>query len=174
MTPAGPRAVVACVGNGLVADDAVGGAVAARLALAALPPGVRVELLGTGGLALLDGLDGEDVLVVVDAVQLGAAAGTLHVLEWDGLPSAPGQAVSAHGIGVREAIDVGRMLCPERMPGRVVLVGIEGACFDRLGGAMTPGVAAAVPRAAAEVVRLVGGGAARQARRPQVDAGEAR
>jgi hydrogenase maturation protease len=147
------------VGNGLVADDAVGGAVAACLAPADLPPGVRVEVLGTGGLALLDGLDGEDVLIVVDAVQLGAAAGTLHVLDWDALPSAPGQAVSAHGIGVREAIDVGRMLCPERMPGRVVLVGIEGACFDRLGGAMTPEVAVAVPRAAAAVAKLVRGGA---------------
>ncbi len=149
------RAVVACIGNGLVADDAVGGAIADRLTGDGLPPNVRVERLETGGLAMLDRLDGEDLLIVVDAVQLGAPAGTVHVLDWDAVPPAPGQAVSAHGIGVREAIDVGRMIDPARMPNAVMLVGVEGACFDRLGAAMTPSVAAAVPRAAAEVRRLV-------------------
>jgi hydrogenase maturation protease len=154
------RAVVACIGNGLVADDAVGGAIADCLTTAGLPPNVRVERLETGGMALLDRLDGEEILVVVDAVQLGAIAGTVHVLDWNAVPHAPGQAVSAHGIGVREAIDVGRMIHPERMPCTVTLVGVEGACFDRLGGDMTPSVAAAVPRAAAEVLRVVRGGVA--------------
>ena len=148
-----PRgAVVACIGNGLVADDAAGGAVFDHLSLCGLPALTRLEQLGTGGLALLDYLEGEPTLVVVDAVQLGAAPGTVHVLEWDQVPVSRGAAVSAHGIGVREAIEAGRQLYPERMPSRVVLVGIEGACFDQLGGPMTPSVAAAIPRAAQAVL----------------------
>ena len=152
------RALVACIGNGLVADDAVGGEVYARLEAGALPDGVRIEHLETAGIALLDRLDGERTLVVVDAVQLGGDAGTVHVLDWDAVPLSPGAAVSGHGVGIREAIEVGRRLFPEQMPERVVLVGIEGRCFDELGARMTPAVAAAVPRAVRAVLELVGTG----------------
>jgi len=146
------RALVACIGNGLVADDAAGGAVFDYLSDRGVPPWSRLEQLGTGGLSLLDWLEGESTLVVVDAVQFGAAPGTVHVLDWDQVPLSRGSAVSAHGIGVREAIEAGRHLYPERMPARVVLVGIEGACFNQLGRPMTPEVAAAVPRAAQAVI----------------------
>lgn len=156
MSAGASRAVVACVGNGLVADDAVGAAVFEHLESDGLPAWVRLEQMGTSGLALVDRLEGEPTLVVVDAVQLGAEAGTVHVLEWDEVPVSHGMAVSAHGIGVREAIEIGRLMFPERMPERVVLVGIEGACFDRLGVAMTPAVAAAIPRATSVVRGLVG------------------
>lgn len=149
------RVVVACVGNGLVADDAVGGAVFDCLAESHLPAHIRLEQLGTGGMALLDCLDGEPTLVVVDAVQLGSQPGTVHVLEWDAVPLSPGAAVSSHGVGVREVIEVGRLLYPDRMPERVVLVGIEGRCFDHLGGPMTPAVADAVPRAVRAVVNEI-------------------
>ena len=145
-------AVIACIGNGLVADDAAGGVVCEALRAIGVPQGVRLEHLGTGGLSLLDCLDGESTLIVVDAVQLGAAPGTVHVLDWADVPTSRGAAVSAHGIGVREAIDAGRQVYPQRMPARVVLVGIEGACFDQLGGPMTPAVAAAVPRAVRAVL----------------------
>jgi hydrogenase maturation protease len=152
MTGAPRGAVVACIGNGLVADDAAGGAVFDYLSTCGVPQSVRLIQLGTGGLVLLDCLEGEPTLVVVDAVQLGAVPGTVHVLEWDDVPVSRGAAVSAHGIGVREAIEVGRRLFPELMPSRVVLVGIEGACFDQLGWPMTPSVVAAIPLAAQAVL----------------------
>jgi hydrogenase maturation protease len=149
----GPRtALVVCIGNELAADDAAGGAVFHHLCARGLPANVRLEQLGTGGLALLDCLDGEPTLIIVDAVQLGAEPGTVHVLEWDQVPVPPRTGVTAHSIGVREAIETGRLVCPERMPAHVVLVGIEGATFDQLGGPMTPSVAAAVPYAAQAVM----------------------
>ncbi len=152
------RSLVVCVGNDLVADDAAGPAVYAALFAQGLPAWASLRLLGVGGLALLDELQGEDLLVAVDAVQLGAPAGTVHVFEFDELPKA-GPAVTSHGIGLREAIEVGRRLYPERMPRRVALVGIEGRCFDGLGEPMSPEVAAAIPKAAARVRALVGEGA---------------
>lgn len=150
-------ALIACVGNDLVADDGAGCAVCDLLEGAPLPAGVRLLRVGVMSVALLDELEGEDLLVVVDAVQLGGPAGTLHVLEWEELPVA-GQAVTGHGIGVREALQVGRLLYPERMPGRVVLVGIEGRCFDGLGEPLTDAVAAAVAPAAAAALELAGAG----------------
>ncbi len=147
-TAAEPLVLVACIGNSLVADDAVGPAVYERLAAGSLPAGVRVALLGVGGLSLLDTLHGERVLLVVDAVRFGAPPGTIHVMDWENIPGAPGLPVTAHGIGVREAIEIGKLIGDRRVPDKVTLVGVEGRRFDGIGEPMAPEVAAAVAPAA--------------------------
>ncbi len=74
------RAVVACFGNVLRADDGVGPAVAAALVAQPLPDGVRVLEVGIGGIHLVQELmDGADLLLVVDAVDLGRPEGTVLV-----------------------------------------------------------------------------------------------
>ncbi len=74
------RAIVACFGNVLRADDGVGQAVAQRLLAEPLPDGVRVVDVGIGGIHLVQELlTGVDVLLVVDAVDLGRPAGTVVV-----------------------------------------------------------------------------------------------
>lgn len=154
MIAAPASSVIVCVGNSLVGDDAAGPAVHDALA-GRLPPQARLRLLGVGGIALLDDLRGEENLIVVDAVQLGAAPGTLHVMEWDAIPESGGAAVSLHGLGIREAVTVGRALYPEIMPRCITLVGIEGRRFDCLGEEMTPAVAAAVDLAVSRILRLI-------------------
>ncbi len=149
------QAVVMCVGNSLAGDDGAGCAVFERLQEESLPAGVRLQLLGVGGLALLEDLGGEELLVLVDAVQFGASPGTLHVRDWVTLPPLRGSAVSVHGIGLKETLEIGKILYPEVMPRRAILVGIEGVVFNELGRGMTQQVAEAVPRAAREVKRLV-------------------
>ncbi len=74
------RAIVACFGNVLRADDGVGQAVAQRLLAEPLPDGVRLVDVGIGGIHLVQELlTGVDVLLVVDAVDLGRPAGTVLV-----------------------------------------------------------------------------------------------
>ncbi len=147
---AGRSAVlVVCVGNELIADDAVGYEVYTRLRSMDLPPGARIEFAGVGGVALLDYLTGgERAMIVVDAVQLGADAGTIHCLPWDAVPSRGNAAISAHGIGLKEAMDIGNILYPGLIPPAVMLVGIEGRCFNMMREAMTPATAAAAGPAA--------------------------
>jgi hydrogenase maturation protease len=146
--------LVVCIGNELIADDAIGCEVYARLRSMDLPSDTRIEFVGVGGLALLDHLRGDErAMIVVDAVQMGAAAGTLHCLPWDKLPSFRNAAVSAHGIGLKDTIEVGRMLYPEKIPPQVLLVGIEGRCFDRMRDVMTPATAAAADEAAEYIRR---------------------
>ena len=149
------RALVICIGNQLVADDGVGWVRYQRLREGCLPDNVRLVFLGLGGLDLLEEIDGEEVLVVVDGVQLGATPGTVHQLDWEQLPGAAPRPVSGHGIGVREAISVGRLLYPEKVPKEIFLVGVEGKCFDQLGQGLTDEVARAVPQAVATVIALV-------------------
>jgi len=148
-------ALIVCIGNELVADDGVGWVVYERLRESDLPENVRLVFLGLGGIDLLEEIDGEEVLVVVDGVQLGAAPGTIHELGWEQLPGTSPRPVSGHGIGIREAISVGRKLYPERVPKEIFLVGIEGQCFDQLGMGLTDEVARAVPEAVAIVLSLV-------------------
>ncbi len=148
--------LVCCIGNDLVADDGVACRVFERLQALELPGSPRVEQVGVGGLDLLELLTGaEGSLVVVDAVQFGAPPGTVHCLDWQDLPAARGMAVSAHAIGLRETVEVGKVVCPDKLPSRIVLVGIEGRRFDELGGAMTPETAAAVDTAARRVRDLL-------------------
>ncbi|WP_136795251.1 MULTISPECIES: hydrogenase maturation protease [Desulfosediminicola] len=148
-------ATVLCIGNSIAGDDGAGAAVYEELRERQLPADVHLKFLGLGGIDLLEELAGEEVLVVVDAVQLGADCGTVHVLAWEQLPGMTERPVSGHGIGVKEAIEVGRKLYPERMPHTIWLVGIEGQCFDQLGEKLSESVAASIPVAADEVLQLL-------------------
>ncbi len=75
------NAVVACFGNVLKADDGVGPAVAHALHAEPLPDGVRVMEVGIGGIHLVQELmrAPADVLLIVDAVDLGRPAGSVVV-----------------------------------------------------------------------------------------------
>jgi hydrogenase maturation protease len=147
--------LVVCIGNELVADDAIGFEVHARLA-ARPREDVRLVFCGVGGLALLDLLDGtEEAMVVVDAVSLGAPVGSVRCMALADLPAATGNPISAHGIGLRETLEIGEVLYPERMPRSVTLVGIEGRCFDRPREHMSPEVSDSVERAVHAVLTLL-------------------
>lgn len=148
------RVLVVCIGNALVADDGVGQAVYEMLKQRALAEDVRVEFMGLGGIDLLDVLEGEQLLIVVDSVQLGRPPGSICQLEWQDIPSMDLRPVSGHGIGIREAIDIGRKLYPEKMPGSAVLIGIEGKCFDQLGAGLSEEVARSVPLAVEKILEL--------------------
>ncbi len=147
--------LVVCIGNELVADDAIGFEVHASLARR-LPPGVRLEYCSVGGIALLDLLDGtEDAMIVVDAMCLGAAVGTVHCLGMDDIPRSRANAISAHGIGLRETMEIGAALYPERMPKQISLVGVEGRCFDLPRAHMSKEVTEATEPAVEKVMSLL-------------------
>jgi len=70
--------LVACFGNVLRGDDGLGYAVAHRMAEQSLPDGLRVMEVGIGGIHLVQELmAGVDALIIVDAVDLGRAPGTV-------------------------------------------------------------------------------------------------
>jgi hydrogenase maturation protease len=144
------RTIIVCIGNELIADDAVGFEVFNRLA--GCP--ARLEFLGVGGIDMLPLLEGETDMIVVDAVQFGAEPGTIHVLPWDSLPHSS-SAISAHGLGLRETIEIGTILYPEKMPQRVTLVGIEGRCFNRTREYMTAEVQDAIEAAVSTIEKIL-------------------
>lgn len=146
--PTAGKVLIICIGNDMVADDAVGHEIHRRLHEKTLPHGARLEFAGVGGISLLDLLEGDEAaMIVVDAVQFGSPPGTIHCLSWEEMPANGGAAVSAHGIGIKEAIEVGRVLYPDRIPHHILLIGVEGRCFNRPRHAMTAAVAESVDKA---------------------------
>ena len=127
------------VGNDDRRDDAAGLATARRLRS---ERGARVIEQAGGAAELLEAWAGEPSVIVVDAMISGAPVGTVRRFDArrEPLPAAPAGA-STHGLGLAEAVGLARAL--DRLPARLVLVGIEGADFSP-GRGLTPAVAAAV------------------------------
>lgn len=152
---------MACFGNVLRGDDGFGVAVAERLLAGGVPGDVRVLEIGIAGIHLVQELlDPVDALVIVDALDLGRAPGTVVVLRPDlpDLDASPlvrrDQLADMHYATPERALMLGRGL--GILPGATFLVGCQCADPDRLGQGLSPEVAAGVETAAAEVRRLVG------------------
>lgn len=137
------------VGNQLRGDDAAGLEVALRLR--ARMTDVEVVLHEGDGSGLLELWRRRRAVVLIDAVRSGARVGTLHRIDASAEPlPACLSAGSTHAIGVADAIELARGL--DRLPYRVVLHGVEGACFET-GAKLSDSVARAIPRLVAAAGR---------------------
>lgn len=140
----------ACLGSRYRGDDAVGPLVADRLRSA----GATVLDCDEEPTRLLDAWAGLDLVVIVDAVSSGVAAGTVHRVEaGEGpLPRDLGLA-STHAFSVPDALELGRAV--GQAPRRVVVIGVEGKAFG-MGDPVTPAVAAALDGVAEAVLAELG------------------
>ena len=141
------RILVAGVGNTLRRDDGFGPAVAARLS--GLPAGAAVVETGIGGVALLQELlTGYDGLILIDAVDRGAPAGTVFVLEPQ-VEDEPEHVPDVHLVNPQRVLAMAKAM--GALPERVVIVGCQPAETEELGETLSPVVARAVAIAADKV-----------------------
>lgn len=157
------RAVVLGLGSIDRGDDAIGQLVAERIRDVVTergPAGVRV-VIHEDPTALIDAMADVDIAVIVDAVRSGAPAGTVTAREVGptepalSARSAPGPA-GTHGLGLTAALELARAL--DRLPTRVVVVGVEAVDFEH-GRPQSPQVTDAVPVAVEVVLAILRGGA---------------
>lgn len=132
------------VGNPLLADDGLGIVAAERLAALDWPEGVEVLDGGTGGLTLLDLFCGARGVILLDAVAMGAAPGTLRRFSAEELTDLPVESpgLSLHGGGLAEVLALAREL--GSLP-PLVLFGVQPARVE-LGVGLSPAVAAALEK----------------------------
>ena len=137
------------VGNSFRSDDGVGIAVARSLR-ERLSSGVAVLEQSGEGTALLEAWKGARAVVLVDAVQSGAAPGTIHRLDATagGIPQAFFR-YSTHAFSVAEAVELARAL--SQLPPRVIVYGIEGRNFSA-GEGLSAEVAEASAAVAARIL----------------------
>lgn len=135
--------IIGC-GNRQRGDDAAGIIVAERLRNA----GISTEICSGEAWELMELWSGVDDVIVIDAVSTGAKAGKVHV--WDAQHPLPRFKISGstHGLGVAEAIELGRSL--GNLPLRLLVYGVESKIFDIV-GSLSP----EAERGVAEVVRRI-------------------
>lgn len=157
-TPAAPGArpqiLVLGIGNALLSDDGAGLHLLERLARDA---GTQAHVSfvdgGTVGLALAPLIEDADAVIVLDAMRLGQAAGSVHVHV-----GAAMDAVVARPCGTPHEISLGDVFSAVRLQGRLparrAIVGIEPASIE-WGMTPTPRVAASLETAAQRVRELL-------------------
>jgi hydrogenase maturation protease len=137
-------------GNTLVGDDGVGIRVIERLRKMKLPENVEVVDAGVGGLAILSWIEDADKVIIVDAVQTGnEPPGTVYEFTDKDLPPSNMFMLSLHDLNLVDTINVGRIV--QKMPGEIVIIGVEVKRVAEFTKELTPEVEAAVP----EVLDLV-------------------
>ncbi|MFI5041819.1 MAG: hydrogenase maturation protease [Acidimicrobiales bacterium] len=153
MTGAAPPLVIG-IGNILLRDDGVGVRVVVeleRLAAAGqidVPPGTRFVDGGTLGLDLLPMFETGCTLVLVDAVNLRTAPGSVTVIRGEAIEGTLAGHVSPHQVGIADLVAAARLMGV--MPSFASLVGIQPDRID-IGLELTPAVEAALPEAMAAV-----------------------
>jgi len=149
------RARVIGLGQAAAGDDGVGIAILDALRAYGVPADVELVRAAEDA-TLVSLLEISAPVVLIDAI-LGSPAGEVLELSPADLARRGPRAVSTHGLGVPEVVDLARTLAPDTVSPsvRVVAVTIERpAAYAQC---LSPAVAAAVPRAVARVLGLVGG-----------------
>lgn len=150
------KTLVLGLGNPILTDDGVGVWVA-EMVRHALPPGSNVEVseASLGGLALMERMVGYDRVILIDALQTtGGQPGAIRRLTLTELASvSPTQHIaSAHDTNLVTALEMGQRM-QLTLPREVIIFGIEVEKVFDFGERPTPAVMAAIPQAAAAVLR---------------------
>ena len=153
------RTLVVGLGNPILGDDGVGWevarAVAARPEVAARSD-VDVECLALGGLSLMEWLIDYERAIIIDAIQTrGGSPGAIYCAPLDAFPNhAAGHTTAAHDTSLHTALQMGRAMGAS-LPDDIDVVAIEAPRVYEFREELSPAVAAAVPVAAAAVLRLL-------------------
>jgi hydrogenase maturation protease len=131
----GAQPIVIGLGNRMRGDDGAGLEVARIVAERA--PEVRAVEHEREPTDLLAIWEGSGAVVVIDAV-LGDEPGRVHRAEVgpEALKERPSMSASTHAVSLSEVIELGRSL--NRLPDRLIVLGIEGDRFEVGAGLSSP------------------------------------
>ncbi|TAK34509.1 MAG: hydrogenase maturation protease [Chloroflexota bacterium] len=145
--------IIAC-GSPLMGDDAIGLLAARALKRHLEGSGVEIVEAGTPGLSLLNILEDTDAAIILDAICSGSSPGTLHCFSADNLPARELFPLSLHQFNIVDALTLGRLTSPEKLPARIIVLGIE---IEDLRPALSvsPAVSAALPNLVQRVLEVL-------------------
>jgi hydrogenase maturation protease len=152
------KVLIACVGNIFLGDDGFGVEVALSLSKRQLPQGVSVKDYGIRGFDLAYALlEPWDLVIMVDAMARGKAAGTLYVIEPElNAPASADTALNPHGMDPVRVLSLAASM--GTISAQILVVGCEPQDFgDELEGRMglSAPVQAVVEEACNTILNLV-------------------
>jgi hydrogenase maturation protease len=147
------KILVMGVGNTLLQDDGIGVHVAELFKASTAPdPGLKILDGGTIGLSLLPEIEDADRVIIVDASEIGEAAGAMRIFrnrEIDQMLS--NKRPTVHEVALVDLFSAAAIR--GRSPKERILVAIQPACTET-GLELTPDVRAALPRACDAITAL--------------------
>lgn len=142
--------LIACFGNPLMGDDALGPRLLELLAAAQLPAGTTLKDLQAPGVDVLLHLEGVDRLILIDALASDDPPGTLRVFDHETLLDIPVDPRSSpHQPSLLETLHMARAL--DLLPAKIHLVAVAARQFE-FGEGLSADIEASLP-AALEAVR---------------------
>lgn len=148
------RIIIIGLGNPIVSDDSVGVHAARSLYnVKEVREVADVQEVYAGGLRLLDVLAGYKRAIIIDAMQTGAAPGTVRKFSIADLPKTRNLA-STHDADLPTALEAGRKLGME-LPGEIVVFGIEAEDVVTFSEKLTPAVARGLEEAIRQIIRIL-------------------
>ena len=149
------KTLILGIGNTLLSDEGIG--IHVLNALQKAPPqpaGITYMDGGTLSFTLADAIEDCDQLVVVDASELKASAGTVKVFTNEAMDSfvTSGNKKSVHEVGLADVLSIA--LLNDSLPKKRALVGIQPQKLD-WGEQPTPAVETAIPTACLAVKDLL-------------------
>jgi hydrogenase maturation protease len=149
-----PPSLVLGFGNVLLSDDGAGVHLVERLRLELGPDAADLIDAGTLSFSLLPYIEATTSMLIIDAVELDAAPGTIALFEgltMDQFLSSTRRR-SAHEVGLIDLLDMARIR--DCLPPRRALMCLQPARID-WGEQLSSPVAAALPEAARQTVELL-------------------
>jgi hydrogenase maturation protease len=140
------------IGQPMAGDDGVGIAVADFIGSRTDCADIEVVRIAEPSRLVSMLTDGADPVILIDAVLDAGKVGRVVVLDPQGRPKA--KLLSTHGVGVREAIALARTLEPQQVASRIAIVGVTIGRVRRSGEKLSDEIAAAVPKAAEQALKL--------------------
>lgn len=159
------KTLVVGLGNPILGDDGVGWKVAEEVCKH-LSDDLRVdvECLSLGGISLMEHLIGYDRVVIVDAFETDAMAGSISVLKLSQLPNYSAYHITnVHDTSLQKAMELGREM-GAHLPEDVVIVGVTTDRIHDFSEELSPPVARMVPCVVKIVLDLIKEIAQRQER----------
>nr|MDO8081810.1 hydrogenase maturation protease [Candidatus Freyarchaeota archaeon] len=147
------RTVIIGVGNLLLGDEGVGIHVVEELNKRDLPANVEVVDGGTGGVTLLNLMEGADKVIIVDAILGGCKPGEIYVLDVDRLMKGVVKFFSLHEMDLLSALRIGKEL--GKLPLELVVVGVEPKNYKEHSMDLSPEIKAVVPKVIDVIFGLV-------------------
>jgi hydrogenase maturation protease len=147
------RTVVIGLGNTLMGDDGLGIAALERLQRDwSVPPEVEVVDGGTAGMCLLPIIEGTARVLLIDAIDVRAAAGTKIVIERHRLPRYLATKISPHQIDLRDVLALAELR--GTLPLEAVAIGLQPSVIA-MSTELSAAVRGALDDLVSDVVRLL-------------------
>lgn len=137
------KTLILGMGNAIASDDAIGLIIADKLKLEGSLPGIDIETIESGGLAILEILQGYDTAIIIDSIKTGLhRPGEILRFRPEDFDCTQ-RSAGVHDVGFFTALELGRKL-NMKIPERIEIIAVEILENRRVSEDITPEVRAAV------------------------------